>query len=81
MSSYVGRRSNDPLVDFMLDTIENRGYDAKVLDEAVARWNEDGTGEDGFWSTALGPTIDALEKQLGFYGLSKDDKEEADASG
>jgi hypothetical protein len=73
--SYVGNRSNDPQIDFMLDTIQDRGYDPAVLDAAVDSWNEDGEGEDNFWSEMLGPTIDALEERLKQHGLHKEDKD------
>ena len=71
MSSYVGNRSNDPIIDFMLDTLEARGWDAKELDKAVEAWNED-EGEDNFWSLQLGPTIDNLDAVLSTYKEDKD---------
>ena len=82
MSSYVGNRSNDPQIDFMLDTLEDRGYDPKGLDAAVEAWHEseDG-GEDTFWTQHLGPTIDALERTLGHYGLTlPENTEDTDAT-
>lgn len=68
MSSYVGNRSNSPIVDFMLDTIEDRGYDSEDLDSVARDWTEAG-GQEHFWDKVLGPAVDRLEEMLSEYGL------------
>jgi hypothetical protein len=79
VSSYVGEFTNDPIVDMMLDTIVDRGYSRETMYAATTEWIE-ADGPDNFWRDRLGPAIDALESTLGSYGLTKDDKEEDDAT-
>lgn len=76
MSNYKGNRSNNHIMDFMLDAIEDRGYDPDMLDAAVKSWQE-AYGEDNFWTRVLGPAIDKLESELGYYGLTKESEDEA----
>lgn len=62
--NYSGNRSDDPLIDYMLDSLQDRGHQEHILDAAVAEWH-DRAGEDDFWNEVLGPAIDALEAHLG----------------
>lgn len=73
----MGNRSNSPIVDLMLDTIQDRGYDPEDLDSVARDWMEAG-GEDTFWTETLGPAIDRLEQRLGYYGLVMEDHKEDD---
>jgi hypothetical protein len=69
MSNYMGRFIDSPIIDFLLESVFDRGnYDEEQFGEAVSTWDEN-DGERRFWENQLGPAIDHLEGVLGRFGL------------